>query len=316
MPPAAQPEDSLSIRAAWLHHTGGMTQADVALRLGVSTIKAHRLIAQANQNGAVRVTVEGDVSECLALESALIRRYRLTRCEVVPDLLEPGLPLRALGAAGASFLKREIAARAGGVIGIGHGRTLAAAIAALPRMEVPDLRFVSLLGGLTRTFAANPHDVMHRLSERTGAEAYILPVPFLADSVADRRVFLGQRGVRMVRDMAARADLMVVGIGTVDPDAQLVAARMVGAAEMRAVRAAGGLGEVLGHFFDAEGQPVACELTDRTVAPDLAMLRDRPVVAIAGGAAKVAGLRAVLLGGCLGGLVTDEATARALEDLR
>ena len=58
------------------------------------------------------------------------------------------------------------------------------------------MRFVSLLGGLTRKFSANPHDVIHRLAERTGAEAYVMPVPMFANTVEDRAVLIGQKGVR------------------------------------------------------------------------------------------------------------------------
>ena len=90
-------DDSLAIRAAWLHFGAGLTQAEVAERLGVSSVKAHRLVARASQTGAVKVVIEGDVTECLQLEDRLSERFGLTRCEVVPDLFESGLPLRALG---------------------------------------------------------------------------------------------------------------------------------------------------------------------------------------------------------------------------
>lgn len=305
-------ESSLAIRAAWLHYAGGLTQAEVAGRLGVSSTKAHRLIAAANQSGAVKVTIEGDVVECALLEARLAETYGLATCEVVPDLGESGLPFRALGAGGAVFLQRAFARLSGGVIGLGNGRTLSAAVAALPRGPAKGVRFVSLLGGLTRTFAANPHDVMHRLAEKTGATAYVMPVPFFANSTEDRDVLLAQRGVGDVRDLAGGADLMLAGVGTAETDAQLVTAGVIGAEEMSEVRAAGGVGELLGHFFDDGGRPVETALSARTVSPDLVVLRQRRVVALAGGEAKAAALRAVLRSGCLSGLVTDERTARAL----
>ena len=305
-------EDSLAIRAAWLHYAAGQTQADVAARLGVTSVKAHRLITRANQSGAVKVTIVGDVAECVELEAALAHRYDLSYCEVVPDLHESGLPLRALGIAGARFLQREITARQGGVIGIGHGRTLAAVVAEMTRIDASNVRFVSLLGGVTRNFAANPYDVIHRLAEKTGAVSYVLPVPFFANTVEDREVLLAQRGVREVFSLAARADLMIVGIGSAQPDAQLVASQMIKPAEIIEVRTLGGQGELLGHFFDDAGNPVETPLDARTIAPKLAALADRRIIAIAGGAEKIAAIRAVLNSGRLSGLVTDEATALAL----
>ena len=310
--------DGLAIRAAWLHYAGGMTQSEVATRLGVSAVKAHRLITAANRSGAIRVTIEGDLAECVAMEESLARRFGLDYCEVVPDLHEPGLPLRALGTAGGAFLEREIARLAAlertGTIGIGNGRTLAAAVEAMHGRRAEGVRFVSLLGGLARNYAANPHDVMHRLASRTGAEAFAMPVPFFANSPADRDVLLAQRGVAEVRALAADADLMLVGVGTVEPDAWLVDSGQIGADEIVEVRRRGGEGEMLGHFFDVAGRAVDTALSARTIGPDLARLDGRRVVAIAGGEAKIGALRAVLASGLLSGLLTDERTAAALVD--
>lgn len=307
-------EGSLAIRAAWLHYAAGLTQAEVAAKLGVPGIKAHRLITWANQNGLVKVSIEGEVAECVALEMRLAERFGLAHCTVVPDLGEKDLPLRALGLAGGDFLRREIEASRGGVIGVGHGRTLAAAVANLPRLDAGDTRFVALMGGLTRRNAANPYDVMHILSAKTGAEAYVLPVPFFANTKDDREVFLAQRGVGEVFDLALRSDLMLVGIGTADLDAVLYAARMIEAEEIGEVQARGGVGELLGHFFSREGAAIETELAARTVSPALEGIKGRRITGIAGGRNKVRAVRAVLLSGYLSGLITDERTAQALAD--
>ncbi|WP_413991077.1 sugar-binding transcriptional regulator [Labrys okinawensis] len=310
--PKRDSEDSLAVRAAWLHYVAGLTQADVATRLGVANVKAHRLISRAVESGAIKVTIDGDVAECLVLEAAIASHYGLDICEVVPDLHEPGLPLRALGVAGAGFLQREIENLQGGIIGIGHGRTLAAAVADMRRVPGGRIRFVSLLGGLTRNYAANPYDVMHRLAEKTNAAAYVLPVPFFANTAEDREVLVAQRGVREAFGLAAQADLMVVGIGTAQPDAQLVASQMIEPVEILEVREVGGVGEVLGHFFDRDGKPVETSLAARTISPELEGLKGRRIVALAGGPEKIEAIQAILASGYLKGLITDERTAEAL----
>ena len=303
---------SLATRAAWLHYAGGLTQAEVARRLGLTSLKAHRLITRANQDGLVKVFIDGDVSECVALETELSQRYDLDYCEVVPDFDGEDLPLKALGIAGARFLKREIERGEDTLIGVGHGRTLAASVEYLPRLSAGKTRFVSLLGGLTRKFAANPHDVIHRLAERTGAEGYVMPVPFFANTVEDRAVLLGQRGIREVFELAQSAPLMVVGIGTAEREASLVATGMIELAEIDDIKRLGGTGELLGHFFDASGGAVSTSLSDRTLALSREEIKGRRIVAIAGGKVKVRAIRSVLASGFLSGLVTDERTARAL----
>ncbi|MBB4094477.1 sugar-binding transcriptional regulator [Brucella pecoris] len=308
----ADSDDSLALRAAWLHFVAGMTQSAVAKRLGLPSVKAHRLIAKAVADGAVKVSIDGDITECIDLENRLADMYGLHYCEVAPDIGEEGLPLMALGHAGADFMRREIEHGDHEVIGIGHGRTLSAAVNYMPRVVANDLRFVSLLGGLTRNFAANPHDVMHRIAEKTGMPAYVMPVPFFANTAEDREVLLAQRGVVTVFDMGCRAELKIVGIGTVDAQAQLVTSGMIELAEVEEIASLGGVGEMLGHFFDADGQRLETALTARTIAASVENADMSRIVGLAGGVSKAEAIRAVLKSGRLYGLITDERTAKAL----
>ncbi len=312
--PALNEDDaSLATRAAWLHLIGGLTQGEVATRLNVGNVKAHRLIARANREGLVQVFIDGDVAACLQLEERIRLTYGLGFCDVAPDLEEGVLPLRALGALGARFLRSAFEKAEDSIIGLGHGRTLAACVNHLPRAKVEGVQFVSLLGGFTRKFAANPFDVMHRIAERTGAEAYVMPLPFFLNSAEDRAILMAQKGIEGVFALARRATLRFVGIGTVDGgDASLAFSGMLERHELDATRQAGGCGEVLGHFFDAEGRRIETELTARMASLSFDDLGRQKMVAVAGGSAKPAAIRAVLRSGLLHGLITDERTARDL----
>jgi DNA-binding transcriptional regulator LsrR (DeoR family) len=309
---SADPEATLAARAAWLYFAGGRTQAEIAAALRVPNTKAHRLIARASRDGLIRVFVEGPIAGCVALEESLKERHGLTICEVVPNVDDTPLPLRTLGTAGARFIRGLIEMAEHQLIGIGHGRTLAAAADYMPSMPAAGIRFVSLLGGLTRRFAANPFDVIHRLAERTGAEAYLMPVPFFANSVEDKSVMLAQAGVREAVALGREASLYIAGIGEATQQGFIASLGMVSAREMSQVIDAGAVGEIFGHFFDAEGREIPNRVTERAMAPDLAQLKTRNIVALAGGADKIGAIRSILASGLLHGLITDEATAKRL----
>jgi len=309
-----QDEDAgLAARAAWLYHAGSLTQSQVAEKLGVTGAKAHRLIARATRAGHVRVFVEGPIGSCIASEQALCDHYNLTMCRVVPTLADDTLPIHELGMAAGTFLLDILERDQHRLIGVGHGRTLAAAIDQLPRLPCPHLRLVSLIGGLPRRHRANPFEVIDRFSDKTGAEAFLLPVPMFARDAADTAVLRRQMGVAESLALAAEASLLVVGIGSLGPTAFLSRAGVMTEAELAEVHAAGAKGEILGYCYDACGKLVDLPLHDRVVGLRLPPRADRPlVVAVAGGAEKVNAINAVLQSDLLSGLITDELTARLL----
>ena len=311
--PLTEDDLSLAARAAWLHHVGRLTQSEVATRLNIPNVKAHRLIARAGREGMVRVFIDGEIANCVQLEQQLCRAYGLGFCEVAPNVDDEPLPLRSLGVLGARTLRLACEKGSDPVIGLGYGRTLAACVAQLPRIDASKVRFVSLLGGFTRRFAANPFDVINRIVERTGAEAYVLPVPFCLNSAEDRAVLMAQRGIDEVFALARSATLRFAGIGIVDGQAaSLATSGMIEPHEFDEVAKSGGRGEILGHFFDARGQRVETEISGRITSLPYEELKGGKLVAVAGGTAKPDAIRAVLSSGLLHGLLTDERTAAAL----
>ncbi|WP_208539154.1 sugar-binding transcriptional regulator [Algihabitans albus] len=308
-------EDSdLAARAAWLHYAGGMTQSAIAARFGIPTTRAHRMIARAAKDGLVRVFVDAEVSTCISLETTLTQRYGLANCTVVPDLGETGpIPLRALGLAGASFLMGLLERRDHEVIGVGHGRTMASMVDMMPLYEAGGARFVSILGGLTRKFAANPYDVIHRLAEKTGAEAYLMPAPMFVNTPEDRNIMLAQAGLVEIMKTIEAATVCILGIGAVDMSGSVAHANVFDSeTSLRELRRQGACAEVLGQFLDSDGRSISTPYDGRVMAPDLETLRGREVYAVAGGAQKVAALNAALASGLFTGLITDEATADRL----
>ena len=305
-------EAALAARAAWLHFAGGKTQGEVAELLCIQSTKAHRLIARARGDGLIQVFVEGPIAGCIELEEKLKASFDLKLCEVVPNIDEGALPLRTLGMAGARYIRNLIESARYDMIGIGHGRTLAAAIDLMPSVLANDVIFVSLLGGLTRRFAASPFDVIHRLAERTGADAYVMPVPFVANTTKDRQVHEAQYGVSEVIAMARQAQIYIAGIGEVDRKSFIVSAGMVDEEDIDEVVKSGACAEILSQFFASDGTHLPTTVSDPALAPRIADLKSHRIVALAGGTSKTQAIHAILENGLLFGLIIDEATARRL----
>lgn len=312
---ASTSDAELATRAAWLYHEASLTQAQISAELRVPPAKVQRLIARAMRDGLVRILIEGDLAGCMTLERVLAVANQLDFCRVVPTV--PGVSVfSSLGRAAAGYLYGAIEAGSHGLIGVGHGRSLAAMVDHLPRIERPELTLVSVIGGVPRRVGANPFDVVHALAEKTNAAAWVMPVPFYANDAADRAVLLRQRGVAETLRLAAEATLFVMGVGEVTTTAFLCQSGMILPDELASVRAAGAVGEAFGSFFDANGRRVVTGLHDRVIAVDMEAMRNRAVLIVAGGPEKIAALRAMLKTGLANALITDEATAIALNQAR
>lgn len=313
-------DKDLALRAAWMSYIGGYTQSDIAQRLGVSRIKAHRLIALAQDSGLIKVSIEGQPARLIELEDRLMEAFGLDTCVVVPSFDEDEQPqgnFAALGTAAAHLLRARLEQPGLSVLGVGWGRSLAEMAKRLPRMSRPDLRVVSVLGSLTRKMAINPLDVAHSIAEATGGEAYFLPVPLIADSMSDRDVLLGQRSVREIYSLAQKADLSLIGIGVLEgPNTPMLERGLLRDEDLAELVAAGAVADLVGQFINADGALVDCEVNRRTLSVRVDDLSGQEVIAIAGGAHKTTPILAALRSGLISGLITDEAAAsRVVKDL-
>ena len=73
----------------------------------------------------------------------------------------------------------------------------------------------------------------------------------------------------------------------------------------------GSVGDILCHFIDIDGNPIATDIESRIVSTSLSALEHMSnVVAAAGGDEKIRAIRAVLKHGYINTLITDERTAQ------
>ncbi len=304
----------LATRAAWLSFIGGYTQSEIARRLSVSPAKAHRLIALAQNRGLVKVFIEGAPAECIALEEVLVRQFGLRNCIVAPALDGDKAEgeFASVGAAAARFLHRVLfGMESGALVGVGKGRSLAASIARMPSLKRPDLRFVSVSGSLTRKLSANPFDVVNRLVERTGGEGYYLPVPYLAADDTEKEVLLAQKSVQDMLHLARQAEVVIVGIGTLEEDdAHIRQVGMIDPAEWEELKSLDAVGDIMGSFVDIEGRPVDSRVNAHSLGLGLEELRGRRVIAVVGGTSKGKAVLGALRTGIVTDLILSEPAAR------
>src|SRR3954452_2468254 len=204
-------------RIAWLYYVEGQTQAEIAERLGVSRIKVVRDLAVCRETGLVQIQINGRLASCVALERRLERRFGLKQAVVVPAPADPGTLPATLGIALGTWLTDRL--RPGQTIRVGWGHTLHLSARALRRSEVADLPVVALLGGIGRGSEINMYETASRVAETLGAQCYYLAAPAFARTAGLRDLLLAQVGLVDVLERGRRANIALVSVGTLGPDA-------------------------------------------------------------------------------------------------
>lgn len=304
----------LAIRAAWLSFIGGRTQGEIAKQLGMSPAKVHRLIAHAQKAGFVKFQIEGRPLECLELEEQIASEFNLNSCILAPDLGsgDTESTIRAVSFSAAHVLSDIVSSGSVQRLGIGMGRTIRAAVEAMPKLNRPDLEIISICGSLTRTLAANPFDVVQRMQERTGGEGYYLPVPYFAENPDEKEMFLGQRSVQALMERARKSDVFIVGIGSVENEGHLIQRGMISKEEQAELMNSGAVSDLMGRFLTVDGNIAPTRLGDCAVGLHFNEVRGVRLIAMAGGEGKVDAALAALRAGVITDLVADETLGRAL----
>lgn len=306
-------KQELAARAAWMYYVAGVTQQEIARALGLSRQVAQRLVSSAREMGMVSVKIDHPVTHCLHLAREAQEKFGLQLCRVVPSAnLDDNAIQQMLAVEGAAVMAQYISEEQPQVFGIGSGKTLRSMIDVLPWVERPQHQCVSMIGAIARDDSGTRYDVPLKMAEKMQGKYFFIPAPLYADTPEDKAMWIQHQVYQRVTQRALQADVAFVGIGEVQPGCPLHAEGFITDAQVSALNARGVVGEMLGHFFNQQGERVLGETDELLTSVLLESKTQRQIIGFAGSERKYPAIRAALQGGWVSGLVTDEDTALKL----
>jgi DNA-binding transcriptional regulator LsrR (DeoR family) len=304
--------DAQQIRArvAWLYFIGGLTQQEIADQLGLTRLRVNKTLGQLRTDGSVVVDIRLPMANCIELEKKVQARYGLDEVSVIPTLPDEAENQRAIGDAAGGILDRSLENGMG--LGVGWGKTLTAGLKRLTPRPLPDSWVTSIMGGLTRGSGSSTFEVATGYARAISAECWYLTAPLYFPSVESREALLSHHGIRETMRRARAVDVALVSCGDMTARSLLVQTPTV-SENLDGLLSAGAVGDLLGVFLDANGQPVDHPLNERVLSLTPAQLKSvRHSILASGGWYKVDIIRAILRGGYVKRLVTDENCAAGL----
>jgi lsr operon transcriptional repressor len=308
----SEEDEQLRVRVAWLYFMEGLTQADIAAKLGITRLRANRLLGEARESGLVNIQVNARLASCVALERQLVQETGLKDAVVVPTPADPDQIPAVLGRATAEYLARHLGENRVRGLGIGWGTTLRETIRHLRSANLTDLSINSMMGGLTYGLELNTFEIASEFARRVNGQCNYLAAPIYAGSPRSRDTILAQDVFQETFQRLATNDVALLSAGDLSRRSLLIRYGLPRDVTVDSLRAAGAVGDIMGTFLDARGQPVRHAVNKRVIAAPIEMLREIATVIVAsGGLNKTAILAAVVRARLCSVLVIDESTARA-----
>lgn len=293
-----------------LHYVRGLSQQEIASKLGYSKMTISRMLQRARESGVVetRVALPYELDE--ALSRRLCGAYGVGQALVIRSEPDASDVLECLGRVCAFELGVTI--RDGTTLGVGIGHAIGALAEAVEPMRMQGVHVVQLMGGYTEVSGENPLNIVQVLCQKLGATGSYIALSAYLESAEARRVLFDNSALgREIRDRWGRCSEAVFGVGSVRSGSTASAGLP---SDQRGVASpANAVGDVLGHFFDQDGAFVDSPLDDRLVGIPIETLLAIPVrSAVAGGAGSVPAIAGALRSGAVTRLITDVETANEL----
>lgn len=304
---------SLRLRAAWLYYNQGLTQKDVADKLGISRSTVIRMLDEALKRAEVQIWISDGIGDCVELATRLEKALGLDEAVVVPSPGEQNATAiaKAVGLALGQFLTEVVTDNM--TIGVGWGRTMTASLSGFRPPRRQNCKVVSLLGGIVAVHQTNPIDYTWRLASQLGAECYMFLAPLLVDSIATKRALIEKCGLKTLYDLAENLDLAIVSCGDIGPHSTSLSEGFISHETLEELIAAGCVCDTMFNFLDAEGRPVPHPINDLVMSIDLDTLKKaKHIVICSGGEHRALAIRATMQRIGCNTLITDEAAAREL----
>lgn len=317
-PPISDLDDQreeLLAEVAILTYDRGLTQQEVADRIRVSRSTVSRLLDEARRKGIVEIYINSPFRQSIELQAELCKRFSLKEARVlVSDTLSYEEMLQRLGKSAAFYLRSLI--RENMIIGIAWGTAIHQLVRAFrPFEHETNIVIAQMIGSLgAQNQDVDGANLAQEFARLVRGRYYDVHAPLVVETPQLREALMQERDVAEVLKMARRADIAILGIGSVASHySSLVRAGYLLEVDLAGLRQAGVVGDICAHNIDIQGNEVEIDLNRRVVGITLEDVKTIPhVIGMAGGREKAQAILGALNGRYLDALITDSIAANEL----
>lgn len=300
------------IKAAYLYYIKDFTQTEIAKIFGVSKMTISRMLQKAREEDIVKIKIDFPYEFNEKLQEEFIKQFSLKDAFIAKNIANEDIK-SLLGRVGAYSLNFYL--RNHDILGVGGSETLAYFAKNIKTANHKIDCVVQLMGALEGTVTPyNSLSLTQTFTDRFKVQGYFFSAPARIEQPEIRNLLLNNSQIKRTMDLWGKCTLAIVGIGAVKNN---LPRYFLSIDEFNNLKSIGAVGDILGKFFDINGQLVSSKLQSQILSIALEDLRKiNRVIAVAGGEIKVEAILGALHTGVIDILITDEDTALKILKLK
>jgi DNA-binding transcriptional regulator LsrR (DeoR family) len=301
------------VKVSIMYYKEGLTQAEIAKKLGVSRPIISKLLQKAKDEGIVNIYIRDESVHTVELEQQLEECFSLKDAVVVPNNGQSSEQRkRAVGLAGANYISQNMK----GVksIGISWGTTLACLVQEYPYERREDIQIVPLEGGMgVKQVEIHANHLANEFAKKINGTCTYLYAPAIVETEELKDRLMAMQDIETVLERGRNVDMALIGIGNPYKDSTLMKIGYLTKTDLSHLREMGAVGDIGFRFFDGQGKRINDSSSSKIIGITLEELKEiNKVIAVVEGEQKADSVLGALRGQFIDVLIIDEQMAGAI----
>ena len=230
-------EERFIIKVVEMHYKQGLSQQEIGKKLNVSRTTISRALAQAKKQGYVQIKINYPEDSAINLEGRLEERFGLKEAVIASSLNENDLK-EEIAFFASDYLLRTLKNHM--TIALTRGVTLQNMVEFLGKdvrlkfLKTDDVNVVPLMAATNISVSmdkgyrmAYSNYLIEEVAKIINGNSYQMLAPQYVTSPEAKKVFMEEKSIKEVFDLAKSADIAVAGIGTLDHNSALTNAEFI-----------------------------------------------------------------------------------------
>ena len=303
---------NLLVEIAVMYYLEGKTQTEISKEMFMSRPKVSRLLKRARDLNIVDIKINYESDDFNRVIKQVQHRFGIENVVVIKTLSNEDETIKEIGRAAANELKFHL--RDDIKIGMSWGRTVSAMVNSFKEKNLKNIKVIELFGAVE--YGEDSQEFLsigYEFSKKVNGTFYPLPAPLFIKDENTRNILLDNPIIDNTLKMIDECDLMITSIGVVNSTApQRIWDAHVDENIREELISKGAEGYLCAHFFDQDGRFIDHDINDQIIGIKTESIKRNKIMLVAGGMTKYRAIYAILKGGYVNTLVSDDLTLKRI----